>query len=133
MSHCDPIADMLTRIRNAVRVEHTSVIVRSTKVCQGIAKVMKEQGYIEGYDIIETSYNQPDLRIQLKYGILGEKVINDIKRVSKPSCRVYFTKADMPKVMGGLGIGIVSTNKGVMSDAECREQNVGGELLCTIC
>jgi len=133
MSHCDPIADMLTRIRNAVRVEHSSVVVRSTKVCQGIAQVLKDQGYIEGFDIIETSCKQPDLRINLKYGVLGEKVINDIKRVSKPSCRRYYTTSDMPKVMGGLGICIVSTNKGVMSDGECRKQNVGGELLCTIC
>ena len=133
MSHCDPIADMLTRIRNAVRVEHSSVIVRSTKVCKGIAQVLKDQGYIDGFDIIESPCNQPDLRVNLKYGILGEKVINDIKRISKPSCRVYFNTSDLPKVMGGLGIGIVSTNKGVMSDAECRNQNVGGELLCTVC
>ncbi len=133
MSHCDPISDMLTRIRNAVRIEHSNVTVRSSKVCQGIAKVLKDQGYIEDFDIIETSNKQPDLRITLKYGVLGEKVINEIKRISKPSCRVYFSVADMPKVMGGLGIGIVSTNKGVMSDAQCRQEKVGGELLCTVC
>ncbi len=133
MSHCDPIADMLTRIRNAIRIEQASVIVRSTKVCQGIAHVLKDQGYIEGFDVIETACKQADLRIKLKYGVLGEKVITEIKRVSKPSCRVYFSTSDLPKVMGGLGIGIVSTNKGVMSDIECRKHNVGGELLCTVC
>ena len=132
MSHCDPISDMLTRIRNAVRIEHPNVTVKSSKVCQGIAKVLKDQGYIVDFDIIENSCNQPDLRITLKYGVLGEKVINDIKRISKPSCRVYYAVSDMPKVMAGLGIGIVSTNKGVMSDAQCRQEKVGGELLCTV-
>ncbi len=131
MSHCDPIADMLTRIRNSVRNETAEVTVKSSCVCEGIAGVLLEQGYIAGYDRIETGH-QPNLRIELKYGPLGEKIIHEIKRASKPSCRVYFSVSDMPQVMGGLGIGVVSTNMGVMTDKECREKNVGGELLCIV-
>lgn len=131
MSHCDPIADMLTRIRNAIRVDQPEVKIKASRVCEGIAKVMVEQGYIHEYDRIETA-NQDILRIKLKYGILGEHVIRDIKRCSKPSCRVYCSVDDLPKVLGGLGIAIISTNKGVISDQQCRELNIGGELLCTI-
>lgn len=133
MSHADPIADMLTRIRNAVTVEREEVNVKASRVCEGIAKVMAEQGYISGYDRIETANKQDLLRIQLKYGPLGEKIIRDIKRRSKPSCRVYCTVDDIPKVMGGLGIAVVSTSQGVLADVECRKRKIGGELLCTIC
>ena len=132
MSHCDPISDMLTRIRNAVSVEHPEVSVKASRVCEGIAKVLQEQGFIKEYDRIETG-NQDQLRIKLKYGPLGEKIIRQIKRSSKPSCRLYCSVDDLPKVMGGLGISIVSTNKGVLSDRQCREKNIGGELLCTVC
>ena len=131
MSHADPIADMLTRIRNGIRVEREEVNVKASRVCEGVARVMLEQGYISGYDRIGTG-NQDLLRIQLKYGPLGEKVIREIKRCSKPSRRVYCSMADVPLVMGGLGIGIVSTSQGVLSDQQCRERNVGGELLCMI-
>ncbi|MBI9015670.1 MAG: 30S ribosomal protein S8 [Phycisphaerae bacterium] len=133
MSHCDPIADMLTRIRNAVSIENAEVLVKASRVCEGLAKVLKEQGYIQGYDRIETTDKQGLLRIELKYGPLGEKVINEIKRCSKPSCRVYCDVSELPKVLGGLGIAILSTNKGVISDQQCRQLNVGGELLCTVC
>ena len=132
MSHCDPISDMITRIRNAVRVNHDEVSVRASRVCEGIARVLHEQGYIEGYDRISTgSYDM--LRIKLKYSPLGEKVINEIHRGSKPSCRVYRNVKGLPSVMGGLGIAILSTNQGVLTDRQCQKKNIGGELLCTVC
>ncbi len=133
MSHCDPIADMLTRMRNAIRVEHPEVNVKATCVCEGVAKVLQQEGYIEDYDRIETANKQDILRVKLKYGRLGEKVLSEIKRCSKPSCRVYCSVDQLPKVMGGLGVAIVSTNQGVLSDHQCRERNIGGELLCTVC
>ena len=132
MSHADPIADMLTRIRNAIRVERKDVNIQASRVCEGIAKVMVEQGYILGYDRIETGCKQDVLRIELKYGPLGEQVIREIRRCSKPSCRVHCSVSDIPKVMGGLGIAVLSTSKGVMDDQKCRELNVGGELLCVV-
>jgi len=131
--HADPIADMLTRIRNALNTEKESVNVRASKVCEGVAKVLREQGYIMEYDRIPTDKKQDLLRIKLKYGPLGERVIHEIKRCSKPSCRVYCGVEEMPAVLGGLGVAIVSTNKGVLSDQQCREQRLGGELLCTVC
>jgi len=133
MSHADPIADMLTRIRNAVRIERPEVTIRASQVCEGIAKVLVEQGYICGYDRIATDTKQDILRIELKYGPQGEKIIREIARRSKPSCRVYRGVKDLPRVMGGLGIVVVSTSQGVLSDQQCREKNIGGELLCTVC
>lgn len=132
MSHADPIADMLTRIRNAIRVDREQVNVKATKVCEGIAKVLLEQGYISGYDRIPNSNNQDTLRIDLKYGPFGEKVIHNITRCSKPSCRVYRKVDELPMVLGGLGIAIVSTSEGVLSDQQCRAKKVGGELLCVV-
>jgi len=131
--HADPIADMLTRIRNALNTEKESVNVRASKVCEGVPQVLREQGYIMEYDRIPTDKKQDLLRIKLKYGPLGERVIHEIKRCSKPSCRVYCGVEEMPAVLGGLGVAIVSTNKGVLSDQQCREQRLGGELLCTVC
>ncbi|KPK77404.1 MAG: 30S ribosomal protein S8 [Phycisphaerae bacterium SM23_30] len=131
--HADPIADMLTRIRNAVHMEKPEVNVQASKVCEGVARVLREQGYIEDYDRIPTACGQDLLRLKLRYGPLGEKVIHEIKRCSKPARRVYCTVKDLPPVMGGLGVSIISTNKGVLSDQQCRLQNVGGELLCTVC
>lgn len=127
----DPIGDMLTRIRNAVRIRHKQVSIPSSKLKVGIARVLKEEGYINGYDVIEDNL-QGILRVDLKYGARGEDVIRRIKRESKPSRRVYRGVADLPRVLDGLGIAIVSTPKGVLSDRQCREQNVGGELLCTV-
>lgn len=127
----DPIGDMLTRIRNAVRIRHKQVSIPSSKLKVGIARVLKEEGYINGYDVIEDNL-QGMLRVDLKYGVRGEDVIRRIKRESKPSRRVYRGVADLPRVLDGLGIAIVSTPKGVLSDRQCREQNVGGELLCTV-
>ena len=127
----DPIADMLTRVRNAVRVRHKDVTMPSSKLKVGIAKVMKDEGYVHGFDVIEDG-RQGRLRITLKYGSRGEDVIRNLTRVSKGSRRVYKKVDELPHVLDGLGIVIVSTNKGVLSDRICRQENVGGELICTI-
>ena len=132
MSHADPIADMLTRIRNALRVKHPEVIIRGSRICEGIAQVLREEGYIAEYDRIPTPQKQDLLRVTLKYGPSGEEVIHNITRISKTSRRVYSSMKDLPKVMGGLGIGIVSTSKGILSDGKCRQLNIGGELLCSV-
>ena len=131
MSLSDPIADMLTRIRNAGRVGKPDVNIKASKVCQGVADVLKAEGYIEGYDRIDDG-KQGLLRVVLKYSEEGDFVISEIKRVSKPGRRVYSTKDDLPDILGGMGITIVSTSKGVMSDRNCRKENVGGELICTV-
>jgi len=128
----DPIADMLTRIRNAARVRAREVRVPSSKIKVGIAGVLKNEGYISDFDVIETSGNQSTLRIRMKYGPQGEEVISSIDRVSKPGCRRYAGSDALPKVLGGLGITIVSTNRGIKSDRQCREEKLGGELLCTV-
>ena len=132
MSHADPIADMLTRIRNAVSIQLPEVRVRCSGICESIASVLLSQGYIASFDRVETKCKQDDLRIELKYGPIGENIINEIKRSSKASCRVYKTVDTLPKILGGMGIAILSTSKGVLTDQECREQNIGGELLCTV-
>ena len=132
MSLSDPIADMLTRIRNALRSRHEIVNVRASNVCDGICRVLKEEGYINEYKRIEDG-KQGLLRVYLKYGSRGEDVVTEIKRVSKPGLRSYGGVADIPRPLNGLGISIVSTSKGVLSDRQCREQKVGGEILCTVC
>jgi small subunit ribosomal protein S8 len=131
MATSDPIADMLTRIRNAARVRQPRLHAKRSKVCLGIARVLKEEGYITGFDSIDDT-NQGEIRIDLKYGERGEKVIQNLKRVSRPGRRVYCTARGLPRVLDGLGIVIVSTSRGVLSDRQCRELNVGGELLCTV-
>ncbi len=131
MSLSDPIADMLTRIRNAGRVEKPQVMVRASKICRGVAETLKNEGYIEGYDEIDDG-KQGLIRIMLKYSEDGDFVITEIKRVSKPGRRVYCSVADLPDVLGGLGITIVSTSKGIMSDRNCRKENIGGELICMV-
>lgn len=131
MSLSDPIADMLTRVRNAVRIGSKTVNIKHTKICVGIAEVLKKEGYIEGYDVIEDK-KQGILRVALKYDPDGNPIIYQIKRESKPGRRLYSCVEDLPRVMSGLGIVVVSTSKGVMSDRECREQNIGGEILCTV-
>lgn len=127
----DPIADLLTRIRNAVRVRHKQVKVPASTLKVGIVRVLREEGYIKDFDIIEDG-KQGILRIDLKYGPRGEDVLHDIQRVSKVGRREYSRIADLPRVLDGLGIAIVSTNKGVLSDRSCREQKVGGEVLCRV-
>lgn len=131
MNNQDPIADMLTRVRNANRVGRRLVVIPRTKICAGIAQVLKDEGYIADYDLVEDA-SQGQIRIRLKYAINGEKVLHQIDRSSKPGCRVYRKVTDLPKVLNGMGIAVVSTSKGVMSDRRAREHNVGGELLCVV-
>ncbi|MDQ3439873.1 MAG: 30S ribosomal protein S8 [Planctomycetota bacterium] len=131
MNNQDPIADMLTRIRNANRVGRKLVLINKSKICTGIAQVLKDEGYIEQYDVIDDG-KQGQLRVKLKYSMAGDKVIHEIERLSKPGRRVYNKVEELPKVLNGMGIAVVSTSKGVMSDRQAREQNVGGELLCTV-
>ena len=131
MNNQDPIADMLTRIRNANRVGRRLVLIQRSKICAGIAQVLKEEGYIEEYDSVDDG-KQGQLRVKLKYSLSGEKVIHAIDRHSKPGCRVYRKVEDLPNVLNGMGIAVVSTSKGVMSDRKAREANVGGELLCIV-
>ena len=132
MNNQDPIADMLTRIRNANRVGRRMVLIPKSKICLGIAQVLRDEGYIEEYDVIDDASGQGQLRVKLKYSMAGDKVIHTIDRSSKPGCRVYRGVKDLPQVLNGMGIAVVSTSKGVMSDRKAREQNVGGELLCTV-
>lgn len=127
----DPISDMLTRIRNAARVRRKTVSIPASKLKAGIAKVLQNEGYINGFDVIEDG-KQGILRVDLKYGPLGEDVIHKIQRSSKPGRRVYRGVSDLPRVLDGLGVVVVSTSRGVLSDRQCREHNVGGELLCTV-
>jgi len=122
---------MLTRIRNANRVGRRMVLIPRSKICRGIAQVLKDEGYIAELDIIDDG-RQGQLRIKLKYSTNGEKVIHELDRQSKPGRRVYRKVDDLPNVLNGMGIAVVSTSKGVMSDRQAREQNVGGELLCTV-
>jgi small subunit ribosomal protein S8 len=131
MNNQDPIADMLTRIRNANRVGRRMVLIPKSKICMGIAHVLREEGYIEEYDVIDDP-RQGQIRVKLKYTPTGSKVIHEIDRQSKPGRRMYRAVRDLPKVLNGMGIAVVSTSKGVMSDRRAREQNIGGELLCTV-
>ncbi len=131
MNNQDPIADMLTRIRNANRVGRRQVLIPQSKICVGIAQVLKDEGYIDDYDVIEDP-RQGQIRVRLKYASNGEKVIHVIDRQSKPGRRMYRAVGELPKVLNGMGIAVVSTSKGVMSDRRAREHNVGGELLCTV-
>ena len=132
MNNQDPIADMLTRIRNANRVGRRLVLIRNSKICKGIAQVLKDEGYIDEFDTIEDATHQGQIRVRLKYSNNGEKVIHAIERQSKPGRRLYQKVEQLPKVLNGMGIAVVSTSKGVMSDRRAREANVGGELLCTV-
>ena len=129
MSMSDPIADMLTRIRNAQGVDKVSVEMPSSKVKVAIAQVLKDEGYIAGYQI--SSEIKPLLSIELKY-FEGRPVIEEVKRVSRPGLRQYKSVDDLPKVRGGLGVSIVSTNKGVMTDRAARAAGVGGEVICIV-
>jgi len=127
----DPISDMLTRIRNAARNKAKTVICLNNRVCRGIADVLRDEGYIDGYDIVEDG-RQGRLRVKLKYGPRGEVILHELKRESKPGCRVYSKVEDIPRPLQGLGIAVVSTSRGVLSDRKCRVDRIGGELLCTV-
>ena len=131
MNNQDPIADMLTRIRNSNRVGRRLVLIPKSKICSGIAQVLKDEGYIEEFEVIDDG-KQGQLRVKLKYSMSGEKVIHAIDRESKPGRRLYHKVGELPNILNGMGICVVSTSKGVMSDRKAREANVGGELLCTV-
>lgn len=127
----DPIADFLTRIRNANRVGHKTVSAPSSNMKVAIAEILKNEGFIKGYEVIEDD-KQNELKIQLKYGRNNEKVITGIKRISKPGLRVYAKNEDLPKVLNGLGIAIVSTSNGLVTDKQARKEGIGGEVLAYV-
>ena len=127
----DTIADMLTRIRNALIAKHESVEIPASTMKKAIAQILVDEGYIKSFEIIADG-EKKTIRIQLKYGANKQRVIVGIKRISRPGLRVYARKDEMPKVLGGLGIAIVSTSRGVMTDREARKQGVGGEVLAYV-
>jgi len=127
----DPISDMLTRIRNAIRVKIDKVDIPASRMKIEIAKILKEEGFIKSYKIIKDK-KQGIIRINLKYAAEGDSVISNLERISKPGKRVYVSKNEIPHVMGGLGIAILTTSHGIMTDKECRQKGVGGEVICYI-
>ncbi len=131
MQITDPIADMLTRIRNANASKHESVSVPASKIKVEIARILLDEGYISGYEVIEDN-KQGMINITLKYGANKQKVITGLKRVSKPGLRIYAGKEDLPRVLKGLGIAIISTSQGLMTDKEARKLNIGGEVLAFV-
>ncbi len=131
MNLTDPVADFLTRIRNAMRSRHQKLDVPASKLKAEIARILKEEGYIANYKPTEED-GKKVLRVYLKYGVNNESVIKDLKRISRPGCRVYRGKNDIRRVQGGLGIAILTTPKGVMTGRQARREGVGGELLCEV-
>lgn len=131
MTMTDPIADMLTRIRNANTVGHSTVDVPASKMKKSIAGILTDEGYIKGFDVIDDK-KQGIIRIQMKYSTDKERVISGIKKISKPGLKVYAKRGEVPKVLGGLGVAIISTSNGVISDKQARNLGVGGEVICYI-
>lgn len=132
MSMSDPIADMLTRIRNANTAKHDTVDIPASKMKLAIADILLKEGYVKAVDVVEEG-NFKTIKITLKYGAnKNEKILTGLKRISKPGLRVYASKDELPRVLGGLGTAIISTNKGVLTDKEARKENVGGEVLAFI-
>jgi small subunit ribosomal protein S8 len=127
----DPVADLLTRIRNANRANHDSLEISSSKLKVEIVKILHSEGFIKGFDVVRQA-PQDKIKVNLKYGTKREKVITDLKRISKPGLRVYCGKDEIPRVLRGLGIAILSTSHGVMTDREARKRGVGGEILCYV-
>ncbi|MBI4710136.1 MAG: 30S ribosomal protein S8 [Nitrospirae bacterium] len=127
----DPIADMITRIRNANMIKAEKVDIPASKTKLEITKILKEKGFIKGYRMLKDK-KQGILRVSLKYSANGEKIRTGLKRISKPGRRIYVGKEDVPKVMGGIGVAIISTSKGVLYDEACRRDGVGGEVLCYV-
>lgn len=131
MSQQDLTSDMLTRIRNAVRNKSKSVKCLNNKLNRGVAQVLRDEGYVEGFDVIDDG-RQGVLQVHLKYGTRGERLINTVDRHSRPGRRVYLGVGDLPRPLQGLGIAIVSTSHGVLSDRRCRQENVGGEIVAIV-
>jgi len=132
MTMTDPVADMLTRIRNANTAGHASVDIPASKIKKNIAEILVKEGYIKGFEMVEGTSVQQIIRIEMKYGAGKSKVISGIKRISKPGLKVYAEKENLPKVLGGLGIAIISTSKGLVTDKEARALGVGGEVICYV-
>jgi small subunit ribosomal protein S8 len=128
----DPIADMLTRIRNALKARHAKVDVPSSRLKTEVARILKEEGYILNYKMADEG-GQKAIRIYLKYQVNNKPVISELSRISRPGCRVYVNRDEIPRVLGGLGINILTTPQGVMTGRDARKQGVGGEVLCQIC
>jgi small subunit ribosomal protein S8 len=128
----DTIADMLTRLRNASAAKHKTVDVKNSRICEGIARVLKEEGYIHDFAILEDGTHQGLIRLTIRYSPGGEAIIREISRISKPGCRVYRGVGEFPRVINGMGISVLSTSRGVLSDRQARQQNIGGELLATV-
>ena len=131
MTMTDPIADMLTRVRNANTARHESVDVPASNIKKEIARILLEEGFIKGYDVIEDG-KQGLIRLSLKYGKSGERVVTGIKRISKPGMRVYADRDSIPKVLNGIGISIISTSNGIVTDKQARELGIGGEVICYV-
>ncbi len=131
MTMTDPIADMLTRIRNANTALHSSVEVPASRIKKDLAKILQEEGFISGFEVIDDN-KQGVIRIKLRYNNGKERVITGLKRISKPGLRVFAKKDEIPRVLGGLGVAVVSTSQGVMVDKKARAQRLGGEVLCYI-
>lgn len=131
MTMTDPLADMLTRVRNASAVKHESVDVPASNIKKEVARILLEEGFIKSFDVIEDG-KQGIIRIQLKYSREKEKVITGIKRISKPGLRVYAKKDDVPRVLGGLGVAIISTSNGLITDKQARDKGVGGEVIAYV-
>ena len=127
----DPIADMLTRIRNGSNAKHDSVDIPASNIKKQLAQILLDEGFIKSYDLIDDG-KQGIIRVDIKYGNQNEKVISGIKRISKPGLRVYVKNDEVPRVLGGLGIAILSTSKGVMTDKVARKEGVGGEVICYV-
>ncbi len=132
MSFTDPVGDMLTRIRNASSARHEKVLIPASRLKERIAEVLKEEGYIKDFVVHKDEMKQGAITILLKYSTDREPAISDIKRVSKPGLRRYVPTGEIPRVLNGLGIAILSTSKGILVDREARKQKVGGELICTV-
>ena len=131
MTMTDPVADMLTRIRNANIAGHESVDIPASKIKKNIAEILKKEGYIKDYDVVEEGV-QGLIKVQMKYGSNKTRVISGIKRISKPGLKVYVKSDEVPKVLGGLGIAIISTSNGLITDKEARKLGVGGEVVCYV-
>jgi small subunit ribosomal protein S8 len=131
MTMTDPVADMLTRIRNANTAGHASVEIPASKMKKNIAEILLKEGYIRGYELVEDE-KQGIIKVQMKYGADKQKVISGIKRISKPGLKVYAKSNEVPKVLGGLGVAIISTSSGLITDKEARSKGVGGEVICYV-
>jgi len=132
MAMTDPIADMLTRIRNGLHAEHDTVVIPASKMKVEIARILKQEGYINGYSVEGDTAKEKTITVQLKYGPDNQKVITGLKRISKPGLRVYAKGNDVPRVLNGLGIAIISTSKGLMTDRDARKNNLGGEVVAYV-